>query len=884
MVMLSAVGETVQLAAIVQDSNENPVRQASEAWMSHETDIATVNDQGLVTAVGNGSTVIVASYRRLRVEVPVTVSVRSPDREVLVLLYNQTNGANWTRSHNWLSEKPVSEWANVAVDGQGNVKGLGLNTNNLKGRIPGELAQLSHLEELNLSDNELEGAIPSELGSLAKLERLVLNSNQLTGSIPQEIGQLSEIKALFLQENRLTGSIPAELGQLTHLTTLVLSLNQLSGSLPPELGELTQLEALFLNNNPDLTGPLPREFLNLRNVRLYAQNTALCAPLGAEFYNWLLEITSSDRVASCEFTGTDRDVLVVMYNEMDGENWTERQNWLTDQPIGEWFGVEANANGQVRSIALPDNMISGNLPYELGQLTELETLDLSDNLLMGPLPPTLGELGNLVNLHLQDNIDLTGFLPHEFTALHNLEQLILHGTQICAQRSSDIQAWLEGIPDRRITNCADLRADRIALDALYNRTQGRNWIDNDGWGSNEYVGSWSGVTTNDDGRVASLDLAENNLQGRLPSEISLLGYLTHLDLTDNPNLGGPLPIEITRLNLDTLLLAGTQLCFSEDDEFQDWLNSIGNTSYETCSVINPHPDVGALTAFFNATNGPEWQDKNNWLSHSPIETWYGIEVDAEGRVTEINMFANDLTGELPSEIGELSELKRLYLERNGISKSIPAEIGKLQKLETLFLANNDFSGTIPPEIGQLGNLKTLLLQENALTGTIPPQLGQLSNLELLRLDRNDLEGEIPTEIGELTNLTVLFLGANPLTGHIPEEIGQLKNLTLLDLSESRLTGVIPRELWRLGKLEQLGLAVNRLSGSVSSEIAQLTNLEEFDIRYNMEMSGRLPWQIKALNLTYLLTRGTSICIPADAEFQAWLRGIPVKELSEPCPS
>ena len=278
MVMLSTVGETVQLTAIVQDSNENPVRQASVAWMSHETDIATVNDQGLVTAVGNGSTVIVASYRRLRVEVPVTVSVRSPDREVLVLLYNQTNGANWTRSHNWLSEKPVSEWANVAVDGQGNVKGLGLNSNNLKGQIPGELAQLSHLEELNLSDNELEGAIPSELGSLAKLERLVLNSNQLTGSIPQEIGQLSEIKALFLQENRLTGSIPAELGQLTHLTALVLSLNQLSGSLPPELGELTQLEALFLNNNPDLTGPLPREFLNLRNVRLYAQNTALCAP------------------------------------------------------------------------------------------------------------------------------------------------------------------------------------------------------------------------------------------------------------------------------------------------------------------------------------------------------------------------------------------------------------------------------------------------------------------------------------------------------------------------------------------------------------------------------------------------------------------------------
>ena len=904
--MLSADGETVQLTAIIQDSNENPIPQASVTWLSYETDIATVNNQGLVTAVGNGSTVIVARHRGLRIEVPVTVSVRSPDREILVLLYNQTDGANWNRSSNWLSEKPVSEWANVTVDSQGNVRELWLRSNNLKGRIPGEFGQLSHLEKLDLSDNELEGSIPPELGRLAKLEQLVLNNSQLTGSIPREIGQLSQLEALFLHENRLTGSIPpetgqlanvvevflngnqltgsipAELGQLTHLTTLVLSHNQLSGPLPPEMGQLHRLEALFLNDNPDLSGPLPREFLNIGQVRLYAQNTALCAPLDAEFYDWLLEIQSSDRIASCEFTGSDRDVLAVMYNEMGGGNWTERQNWLTDRPIGEWFGVETNTNGQVRSISLPDNMISGDIPYELGKLTELEILDLSGNLLTGPLPPTMGELGNLVNLQLQNNIGLTGYLPHEYTKLHNLEHLILYGTQICAQNASDIEAWLEGIPDRRITNCDDLRFDRIALDALYNRTRGRNWTDNDGWGSNEYVGTWHGVTTNEDGRVTGLQLAENNLQGRLPSEIYLLRFLTHLDLSDNPNIGGPLPPEITRLDLDTLLLTGTQFCFSEDDEFQDWLSTVEHVSYETCGVINPHPDLDALTAFFNATNGPGWKDKNNWLSQSPIETWYGIVVDEEDRVAEINMFANDLTGEIPPEIEELSKLKRLYLERNSISESIPAEIGKLQHLETLYLAYNDISGTIPPEIGQLGNLTTLLLQENALTGTIPPEIGQLSNLEILRLDDNDLEGDIPDEIGELTSLTTLILGTNRLSGHIPEEIGQLKNLTLLDLSEGLLTGVIPREIWRLDKLEGLRLSINRLSGSVSTEIARLTNLKEFDIRHNMDMSGRLPRQITSLSLTHLLTLGTSICIPADAEFQTWLRGVPVRELSEPC--
>ena len=882
MVLLSAVGETVQLTAILQDSNGNQIRHASVAWSSNNSGVAAVNAQGLVTAVSNGSTQIVGTYLGHRVEVSITVSVRSPDREVLVLLYNQTNGENWNRSANWLSEKPVSEWANVTVDGQGNVKELWLRSNNLKGQIPGELAQLSHLEELDLSDNEIEGPIPPELGRLSELKALFLHENRLTGSIPPETGLLGNVEEVFLNGNQLTGSIPAELGQLTRLTTLVLSSNQLSGSLPPELGELLQLEALFLENNPDLSGPLPREFLNLRKVRLYAQNTALCAPRDPEFYSWLLEIQSLDRIGTCEFSGTDRDVLVVMYNEMDGENWTDRQNWLTARPIGDWFGVETDTDGQVLSISLPDNMISGEIPYELGELTELEILDLSNNLLMGPLPPTLGQLGNLVSLQLQENIDLTGFLPHEYTELHNLEQLILHRTQICAQNASDIQAWLAGIPVRRITDCADLRADRIALDALYNRTQGRNWTDNDGWGSKEYVGAWHGVTTNDDGRVTGLNLAENNLQGRLPSEIYLLRNLTHLDLTDNPHLGGPLPIEITRLNLDTLLLAGTQWCFSVDDEFQDWLNNVENTTYETCGVINPHPDLDALTAFFNATNGPGWKYKNNWLSHSPIETWYGIVVDDEGRVSEINMFANDLAGTIPPEIGELSELKRLYLESNGVSERIPAEIGRLQHLETLFLANNEFSGTIPPEIGQLRNLKTLLLQENALTGTIPPEIGQLSNLDILRLDGNVLEGDIPGEIGELSNLTALFLGSNRLSGHIPEEIGELENLTLLDLSVNRLSGIIPRELWRLDRLENLRLPINRLSGSVSSEIARLTNLKEFDIGHNMEMSGRLPRQISSLKLTHLLTQGTSICIPADAEFQAWLRGVPVKELSEPC--
>lgn len=907
---LTVLGEQVRYIATVYDTNDNMIPNPLVNWTSDNPGIASVSDSGVVTALHNGTAGITASSGDVSAIVVVSVlapSKDSSDREILIALYNQTGGPDWIRSTNWLSEEPVVEWENVTADYQGRVTALFLGSNNLSGTIPVELSQLDHLEILWLWDNELSGPLPPELGGMASLERLGLSdnrltgnipreimqpdnlweldlaNNQLTGPIPSEIGQVANLAAIYLSGNQLTGPIPPEMGQPTYLSTIYLSRNQLSGSLPPELGSLEYLDHLDLSDNPSLSGPLPREFLNLNPVTLHLGNTALCVPSDAEFYAWLQRIPGVQPVSVCESMNTDRDVLSVLYNELNGPDWTESENWLTDVPIGEWHGVETDTEGRVRSITLADNRLEGDIPSELGQLTDLETLDLSDNLLTGTLPIVLGRLTSLVDLQLQGNIGLTGPLPQSLTDLQNLERFMTYGTQLCAPRDAVFQAWLEGISARRVTNCEDLRIERIALDALYDRTQGLNWTSNEGWGSTDYVGSWYGVTTNEDGFVTGLNLSGNGLRGRLPNGLYLLKELTSLDLSDNPYLGGTPPVELTELDLDTLLLNGTQLCFAEGDGFQDWLSTIQNTDYETCGVVNPHPDVDALVAIYNATGGAEWRERGNWLSHSPIETWYGIVTDDQNRVTEINLFGLGLNGSIPPEIEELSELKRLHLGSNRLRGSIPAKISHLQDLETLILADNDLSGTIPREIGQLGNLTSLHLQGNMLTGTIPPEIGQLTNLEILRLDENDLEGSIPDEIGELTNLTLLFLRENGLTGHIPEEIGRLEDLTLLDLSVNLLTGNIPGELWRLDKLESMRLAINRLSGSVPSQIAQLTNLKEFDIRHNQEMSGRLPRQMLSLNLTHLVTLGTSICIPADAEFRTWLQGISYKELSAPCP-
>ena len=80
------------------------------------------------------------------------------------------------------------------------------------------------------------------------------------------------------------------------------------------------------------------------------------------------------------------------------------------------------------------------------------------------------------------------------------------------------------------------------------------------------------------------------------------------------------------------------------------------------------------------------------------------------------------------------------------------------------------SGDIPSELGNLTNLTTLNLSDNELSGEIPSELGNLTNLESLYLDHNALSGEIPSELGDLTNLRRLYLAGNSLTGCIPESL------------------------------------------------------------------------------------------------------------------
>ena len=126
---------------------------------------------------------------------------------------------------------------------------------------------------------------------------------------------------------------------------------------------------------------------------------------------------------------TDRAVLVALYQATDGENWAMSTNWLSDRPLGEWYGIVTNDSGRVTEIGLPQNLLAGELPSEVSDLTELTRLDLRRNELIGEITDDLDDLINLDSLSLANNL-LSGEIPAELGNLPNLESLSLENNHL----------------------------------------------------------------------------------------------------------------------------------------------------------------------------------------------------------------------------------------------------------------------------------------------------------------------------------------------------------------------------------------------------------------------------------------------------------------------
>ena len=313
--------------------------------------------------------------------------------------------------------------------------------------------------------------------------------------------------------------------------------------------------------------------------------------------------------------------------------------------------------------------------------------------------------------------------------------------------------------------------DRAALEALYRATDGPNWRDNTNWLTDAPLGEWTGVTTDEQGRVVDLSFGSNNFSGVLPPELGNLSKLEVLGMRGEPRLTGSIPPELARLRS------------------LQWLSI--NTSNLTGEIP---AELGMLSA---------------------------LEI--------LDFLDNDLSGPIPPELGNLSRLGYLSLNGNNLTGEMPRELGNLGSMYWLSIADNQLTGEIPEEFGNLGRLERLWLQDNQLTGSIPPSLGNLPRLWWIWLSDNQLTGSIPPEFGNLTRLRALYLAGNRVSGAIPPELGRLKELEYLSLADNDLTGSVPAELSQASGLRFLILARNRrMSGVLRHELTDLT-LDQFHV-------------------------------------------------------
>ena len=450
----------------------------------------------------------------------------------------------------------------------------------------------------------------------------------MTGPIPPELGNLANLEDLSLFVNQLTGAIPSELGNLANLEQLFLSDNQLTGSIPPELGNLANLERLWVGNN-QLTGAIPSDLGNLANLE---------------------------------------------------------KLWLSGNQLTGSIPSELGNLANLQQLTLDNNQLTGAIPSDLGKLANLEHLDLPNNQLTGAIPPELGNATNLQVLYLHDN-QLTGSIPLSFANLVALEDFWFHLNPggLCAEADAVIRNWLDGIkrvfgPDcspsvtlsvtpSNLVEGSD--ATHVMVTATQTPVSGRTSV-------NLFVGGTAKLGESQD----------YTLEGFPGSFTAILNALT---IPANSASGTRI---LTFIPLADSLVEGT-----ENVILQAFVGgrppAVEGARVEGLAVLTLNDrvactprDRSALEALYHAAGGTSWINRTNWLSTKSLSEWYGVSVDNSGCVTHLDLSNNQLTGHLPSQLGNLVNLEGLVLWGNQLTGIIPPSFTKLAALKKFWFHLN----------------------------------------------------------------------------------------------------------------------------------------------------------------------------------------------------
>lgn len=457
-----------------------------------------------------------------------------------------------------------------------------------------------------------------------------------------------------------------------------------------------------------------------------------------------------------EPSSSEREALIALYNATDGDNWNIKHYWKSSVSICEWYGVYCkddkvldislsrnNLKGSIpkeignlknlKDIALETNNLSGSIPKEIYSLKNLESIMLSDNNLTGEIPKEIGNLQKLSSLELTKN-NLSGIIPKEIGNLQNLQSLQLGTNKL----SGSIPKEIGNLKELSVLNLRGNNLSGSIPKELYNLKNMMLFYLS--------YNNLSGTISEKIGNIKDLwkmSFSNNNLVGKIPKEIGNLTNLAVLRLNAN-NLSGTIPSEMKNIKyLDNFALYSNANLKTDDEDVIKLINEVeysspynsSKTNYEYLLFTNKPSklkelDKYVLTKLYNSTNGKNWKNQSNWLNGYPCsDNWNGITCTS-GLVSSIELARNNLSGNIPSELGMLETLEILQLSHNNLAGNIPDEITNLKKLKKLGLQQNNLSGSLPKNIGSLDTLEELTINHNNLAGNISSDF--IGHLRILR--------------------------------------------------------------------------------------------------------------------------------------------------------
>ena len=465
-------------------------------------------------------------------------------------------------------------------------------------------------------------------------------------------------------------------------------------------------------------------------------------------------------------------------------------------------------------LSLAGNSLTGAIPSELGNLSSLVGLFLRANSLTGAIPLELGDLSRLTFLSLDEN-SLTGCIPVALGSFApNINPQKNDVTLSVCAVDMPVLSLTPG--DGEINASWNVPAGNTptGYDLQYKLSSATAWTDagHTGTGTTATLGSltngspydvrvraktatdtgeWSAVATATPKANAVPDFGSATVAAQaypagsaitdlvLPAATGGNGTLTYALSPDPPAglmfdaetrtlSGTPTAVQIatvytykvTDSDTDTTATDADSLTFTIAVTVCAGSAAVGGSAVTSGGLVD---DCEALLASEAALVGTG--TALNWDAGTAMASWDGVTVSG-GRVTGVVLDSVNLRGTIPSELGDLSRLRRLDLGNNSLTGTIPSALGDLSSLGLLYLTGNSLTGAIPSELGDLSRLTHLHIDNNSLTGAIPSELGNL-DLTSLSLGGNSLTGAIPVKLGNLSRLTSLFLRNNSLTGCIP---------------------------------------------------------------------------------------------------------------------